>query len=192
MWSTCNAPCPSGGSIVPCPRSCARCEPVQCTYTSPLVCIRQRLSHKQVSGERDSKYVARLAPALVHGCADLEVLVIEQAWTAAQDVMRRRRASTTIRCEESSTPFKRYKANRPVRCRGRALEALINLHGALLVREDLEARVCLHTGKARVSNDLPAAAASPAACLPAGHPAHDHGPACSAAALYIRYQRTVR
>ena len=52
-----------------------------------------------------------------------------------------------------------------------AFEALINLHGALLAREDLEARVGVHTGKARVRDDLaaPVPAAPPA--VAAAHPA---------------------
>ena len=52
-----------------------------------------------------------------------------------------------------------------------AFETLINLHGALLAREDLEARVGVHTGKAGVRDDLaaPAPAAPPA--VAAAHPA---------------------
>jgi len=72
------------------------------------------------------------------------------------------------------------------------LEALVNLHGALLVREDLEACICLYAGKARVCDDLSATAAAPAARLLAAHAARDHGSTCSGAASCLRTQCTVR
>ena len=72
------------------------------------------------------------------------------------------------------------------------MEALVNLHGALLVRKDLEPRVRVHAGKARVCNDLSAPAAAPAARLLAPHPARDHGPAFSDAASCLHSQCTVR
>ena len=136
-----------------------------------VVCLKNQENRYILCSVEAQLERAHPAAALVHRRTHLELLVLEQACAYHVTLQQERKlpicliiAATQPQGEEGPIALKEREAH--------AFEALINFHGALLAGEDLEARVSLHTSKARVRDDLAAPAPTAPPAMAASHPAN--------------------